>query len=423
MTGPLNGIRVLEFGQIIAAPLGCQLLADLGAEVIKIEALTGDPWRFNASFMPNESKWFHTLNRGKQSVAIDLAHPEAREAVHRLAKTVDVVVVNFRPDVTAKLGIDYETLAALRPGLIYVDNTAFGRKGPLAERPGYDIVVQAFSGLLSGVGKTNDEGVPVVSPAFADAATGYAIATGVCAALFHRATTGQGQKVETSLLINALTLHMNQFPELPAADAAQRAEFAAFLADAEASGHLDYATIQARRNALFGMNAGTNLYYRCYYAKDGVIAIGALSSPLREKVRQVLGVEHNRDVPGYDPGDPAQKEIDAALTRRIEAMIRAETCDHWETVFRAGGVPVSRLNFTPEMIDNPQVLANDYVIELEHDLSGPERMAAPPWQMSGTPLKPETASPPLGRDTASVLSSLGYDAATIASMRERGVIL
>src|SRR5690606_13413847 len=131
-----------------------------------------------------------------------VARPEAREIIHRLVADVDVVVINYRPDVAARLGIDYETLAAIKPDLIYLDNTAFGREGEMANRPGYDIVVQAMSGLISYIGKLNDKGVPVVGPAFADTTTAYSIAAGVCAALFHRAMTGEGQKVETSLLAN-----------------------------------------------------------------------------------------------------------------------------------------------------------------------------------------------------------------------------
>src|SRR5437867_236229 len=197
-SGPLTGIRVLEFSQIIAGPLGCQLLSDLGADVIKVEPPQGEPWRLSAPFMPFESKTFQSLNRGKKSLAIDLAAPEAQEAIHRLVLGVDVVVINYRPDVAGRLAIDYDTLSAIKPSVIYVENTAFGRRGELSQRPGYDIVAQAISGLIAYVGKVDENGAPLVPPPFADVTTGYAIATGVCAALFHRAQTGQGQKVETS---------------------------------------------------------------------------------------------------------------------------------------------------------------------------------------------------------------------------------
>ena len=167
-SGPLDGVRVLEFTQIIAGPLSCQLLADLGADVVKIEPPHGEPWRLNAQFVPLESKTFQGLNRGKRSLAIDLGHPDARDVIYKLIPEIDVVVINYRPDVPEKLGIDYETLRSIRPDLIYADNTAFGREGPWANRPGYDIVVQAASGLMAGLSKLDDRGNPKVGGAYAD---------------------------------------------------------------------------------------------------------------------------------------------------------------------------------------------------------------------------------------------------------------
>ncbi|MBK9344333.1 MAG: CoA transferase [Dehalococcoidia bacterium] len=206
-SGPLAGIRVLDLTQVIAGPLGCMLLSDLGAEVIKVEPPEGEPWRLTGQFFPDESKAYQSLNRGKQSVVLNLARPEGQEAVHRLARTCDVVVINSRPDVAKRLGVDYETLKAQRDDIIYLDSTAFGRKGPWAHRPGYDIVAQAASGLLMHRLWLDDRGFPALSgpAAPADFTTGYAIALGVCAALHHRSTTGRGQLVETSLLTNALS--------------------------------------------------------------------------------------------------------------------------------------------------------------------------------------------------------------------------
>ena len=422
-SGPLNGIRILEFGQIIAGPLGCQLLADLGAEVIKVEPPEGEPWRLNVQFMPHESKVFQELNRGKRSLAIDLSQPEGREAVHRLVKTMDVVVINYRPDVAERLGIDYETLSAIRPDLVYVDSTAFGRKGAMADRPGYDIVVQAVSGLMATTGKVDERGLPIVTPpALADTTTGYAIAAGVCAALFHRAMTGQGQRVETSLLINALTIQAGgswSFSSVPAADARERARLAALHERARAEG-MSYADLLAARSA--AIRPVGNIYYRCFLTSDGVIAVGALSASLRAKVRAVLGVEHNRDEPGYDPWDPGQQEADRKLIALVEEKIRARSTEYWERTFEAGGVPVSPVNFVQELIDHPQLLANDYVVKLNHELSGPQWLAAPPWKMSVTPPQPQGASPPLGRDTDAVLASAGYSAEQIEALRRAGVV-
>jgi crotonobetainyl-CoA:carnitine CoA-transferase CaiB-like acyl-CoA transferase len=420
-SGPLDGTRVLEFTQIIAGPLGCQLLSDLGADVIKVEPPEGEAWRLQAAFMPLESKQFHTLNRGKQSLAIDIRSTEAQEVIHRLVRDIDVVVINYRPDVAAHLRIDYDTLRAIKPDLIYVDNTAFGREGDMAARPGYDIVVQAMCGLIAAVGKVDANGVPVVPPPFADTTTAYSISTAVCAALFHRAKTGEGQKIETSLLSNALVISMNAFAAVPAADAAARAQFAAVLEDAAANG-ARYAETLAASEAAQRLAAQGNVYYRCFLTSDGAIAIGALSVDLRNKVRTVLGIEHNRDEAGYNPLAPGQREVDLAIVSKVEAMIAEHNSEYWERAFEAGGVPVSRINFPMQMVDHPQVLANDYVITIDHDLSGEERLAAPPWKMSATQPRAQGASPPLGRDNDALLAAVGYGAAEIDALRSKGVI-
>jgi crotonobetainyl-CoA:carnitine CoA-transferase CaiB-like acyl-CoA transferase len=420
-SGPLDGTRVLEFTQIIAGPLGCQLLSDLGADVIKVEPLMGEAWRYSAPFLPAESKWYHSLNRGKKSLAMNVADPQAQEAIHRLAKDTDVVVINYRPDVAARLRIDYETLSAINPGLIYVDNTAFGREGELAARPGYDIVVQALCGLIATGGKLNEDGVPVVGPPFADTTTGYSIATAVCAALFYRAKTGKGQKIETSLLINALMINNVQFSSIPLGDAEDRAKFAEVLDRAKEEG-AEYSDLLAANDAKARLAQQGNVYYRCFLTSDGAIAIGALSADLRLKVKKTLGIEHNRDDAGYNPLDPAQRDFDNALVKQVEAQIRAENSDYWEHRFEAGGVPVSKVNFAQTLIDHPQIMANDYAIELDHDLSGPERLAAPPWKMSVSPPQAQSASPPLGRDNDAVLASVGYGEDEIAALRSKGVI-
>jgi len=420
-SGPLDGVRVLEFTQIIAGPLGCQLLADLGAEVIKVEPLQGEAWRYTAPFMPAESKWFHTLNRGKKSLAINAGHPEAQEGIHRLVRECDVVVINYRPDVAKRLSVDYETLVGIRPDLVYLDNTAFGRQGPLAARPGYDIVVQALCGMIATVGKVDDNGVPVVPPPFADMTTGYSIATAVCAALYHRAKTGQGQKIETSLLVNALTINMMNFGSVPLADAETRARFEAALEQARADG-TDYATFLTAQDAAVRAAAGGNFYYRCFLTSDGAIAIGALSADLRVKVKQVLGVEHNRDDAGYNPLDPAQVTVDKEIVARVEAMMREKPSQYWESAFEAGGVPVSQVLFAQELLEHPQIVANQYAVEVEHDVSGVEYVTSAPWKMSATPASPQGSSPPLGRDNETVLGIAGYDEAGIATLREHGVI-
>ena len=256
----------------------------------------------------------------------------------------------------------------------------------------------------------------------ADTTTGYAICAGVLAALFHRQRTGEGQKVETSLLINALTIHMSQFDDIPAADGAQREAFLNALNKARAEG-VPYADfLKTRDNMLRAAQAG-NIYYRCYITADGALAIGALSAGLRAKVRATLGVEHNRDEPGYDALDPKQREIDLALTAKVEAMFREHPTAYWDKRLTEGGVPVAPILFVQELSEQQQVIENGYVVDLFHDLAGPVRMQSAPWKMSKTPPIPESASPVLGAHTDEVLAGAGYSADEIAAMRAAGAIL
>jgi len=422
MAGPLVGVKILEFTQIIAGPMGCQLLADLGADVVKVEPPGGEPWRLNAQFIPLESKTYMGLNRGKRSLAMDVSKASSQAAIHRLVKEMDVVVINYRPDVARRLKIDYATLAAIKPDLIYVDNTAFGREGPLADRPGYDIVVQALSGLTGAIAKVDENGQPLTGPAVADTTTGYALCAGTLAALYHRAKTGEGQMVETSLLINALTIHMSAFASIPAADGVVREGFLNALQRARESG-MSYADFLKVREGMLRAAAGGNVYYRCFLTKDGAIAIGALSGSLRAKVRATLGFEHNRDEPGYSPQDPAQVAVDRALVKRIEELFRTKTTAEWDQILTDGGVPCGSVNFVQELLEHPQIVANGYSVYHEHELAGPVWMQAPPWKMSKTPPEPTKASPPLGRDTDEILSGVGLSAAEIAAMRSEGAIL
>ncbi|MGE3074498.1 MAG: CaiB/BaiF CoA transferase family protein [Dehalococcoidia bacterium] len=415
-SGPLAGIRVLDLTQVIAGPLGCMLLADLGAEVIKVEPPEGEPWRLTGQFFPDESKAYQSLNRGKQSLVLDLTQPECQEVVHRLVKTCDVAVINSRPDVAENLGVDYETLKRHRPDLIYVDSTAFGRKGPWAHRPGYDIVAQAASGLLMHRLWLDERGFPALSgpAAPADFTTGYAIALGVCAALFHRTNTGRGQMVETSLLTNALMIQGSAFMGVPAVDAERREGFMTDLTRSRSEGE-PFDSFVRRRRAKVEAVVGFGIYYRGYKTKDGALTVGCLSPATRERMRTALEIE--------DPleGSSANRVPTEAITA-IEEMFEGRTTDEWMAIFDAHGVPASPVWFVEEMLENPQVVANGYVVDLEHDFTGPQKMAAPPWKMSDSPPVAGSASPPLGRDTRKWLTELGYSESEITAMAESGAV-
>ena len=419
--GPLSGIRVLEFSQIIAGPFGCQNLADMGAEVIKVEPPEGEAWRQFSQFMEGESKWFQSLNRGKRSLVLSLRDERAQALVHRLVSQMDVVVINYRPDVAARLGIDYDTLRAIKPDLIYVDNTAFGRRGPWAQRPGYDIIAQAVSGLMALDGKWDDTtGAPTpVSSPVADYGTGIVIAWGVCAALFHRERSGEGQMVTTTLLNTALAMQGSAVMSLPAADAeveTRMAQVRALRDQGAGYGDLQSAYQQEGRGAF-------NIYYRCWETSDGAVAIGALSPSLWAKVRAALNTDFMGFAdPNLDLTDPDSIAAGIARVRDLEDQVRSGSTADWLDRFESHGVPCGPIRFPEELVDDPQVAANEMVVDLEHDLAGPQRQVGPLLQMSDTPLAPQGSSPPLGRDTDAIARSAGYSDDEIAGLREQGVI-
>ena len=421
-SGPLDGIKVLEFTQILAGPSACAHLADMGAEVIKVEPPGGEPWRVAQEFIPGESKWFHQLNRGKQSLVLKLDEPEAQEIVHRLIPETDVVVINYRPDVAARLKIDYDSLSVLRPDLIYVDNTAFGRKGPWEHRPGYDIVAQAASGLMASEGKVSPEGQPqmIASTALADYATGLAMAWGTCGALFHRERTGEGQYVESTLLQTAMFFQMERVMRLPVADEMNVARMERVHALRDGGGsYPELLDAYDPRKVLGKINS----VYRPYTTKDGALAIGALSAALRAKVRKAIGTDFlGADDPAFNPLDPEWVANAAEQVQAIEETMKTKTTADWMEIFDREGVPASPVNFAEDLPDDPQVIENEMMVELDHELSGPEQQVAPILKFSKTPLEAQGSSPPLGRDTARIVAGVGFSDEEIAAMQARGVI-
>ena len=421
MPGPLEGVKILEFTELIAGPFGGMLLSDMGADVIKVEPPWGDPWRFTQEFLPAESRTYMSLNRGKRSLPLDLTKSQARDIVYKLVPDMDVVIINARPDVPYKLGVDYETLSAINSRLIYCETTAFGRKGPQSHQPGYDIVVQAMSGLMASEGKVAG-GVPqlIQSTPIADFATGIAIAWGVCAALYHRQRTGQGQKIESTLLATALGFQTGNFTQVAVEDDGRRGKFLDSLKQLRdrGAGYNEIDELYRRDRALWRVG---NIYYRTYQAEDGVVAVGCLSDPLRKRFLDVLDLHDIRFEPGYDPSSEEAQLFGEQLSKDAEAVLRQKPVSEWLDVLDRVGVPAGPVRFVEELLEDEQVVANNLVVDLHHSLAGPLKMVGPLLEMTETPLEAQSASPALGEHTFQVLQRMGYSEADVQRLRDEGV--
>lgn len=419
MAGALEGIRVLDCSQIIAGPLAAMLLSEMGADVVKVEPLEGEPWRLQAEIIPGESRTFHAQNRGKRGIAIDFKNPATRRAREALIRWADVLIANYRPGAAETLGLDYETARAIKPAIIYCENTAFGSEGPDARRRGYDIVAQAMSGLMTSNG-VYQNGLPRVTQfAPADVLTGAVMAWAITAALYHRDRTGEGQKISTSLLLSALYIQAG-FKEIVALDAAAREQKLAHLAEARARG-ATLEEIDAERRAAMPELLG-NVYYRAYQTADGYLVVGCLGPGPRARFRQALGVRDPRYEEGFDPTPENIARAGAELVAECERRFRQKTTAEWLQILDAHDVAAGPVRFVEELWDDAQVLANHYIAEYEHTLLGPMRGAAPIAQMSATPTRVQRASPALGEHTEQVLREAGLSVSEIESLRAAGAI-
>lgn len=386
-SGPLAGIRVLDFSSFIAGCYATLLLGDMGAEVIKVEPLWGDLAREWGPFLKGESRFFQGWNRNKRSIALDLKSEQSREIIYELARRADVVVENFRPGVTEKLKIDYATLSAINPRLIYCSSTAFGPRGPYRDRPGYDPILQSMSGAADANVRYTG-GLGICSVAVSDYQAAMLCASGICAALYHRERTGEGQRVETSLLQSAISCQAQNFIQ------------ALETPEEGVRGIYPYRLFETKDHHIF-IAGPTDKFWQIFTESIGLGELGRDAKYATNRLR-VLNAEE--------------------LTAKIQPRMKEKTTQEWLDAMLPKGMPCAPVQTWEQFFDDPQVAAMNMMPVIEHATIGPMRVGGVPVTFEKTPGAIQRAAPLLGEHGEEILKELGYDESKISDFKNRGVI-
>jgi crotonobetainyl-CoA:carnitine CoA-transferase CaiB-like acyl-CoA transferase len=393
--GPLRGMRVLELAQIMAGPTCGMLLADMGADVVKVEKLPGgdDARGYREPRVNGVSAPFMMLNRNKRGIALNLKLAAGRDVLLRMVRDADVLTENFRRGTLEKLGLGYDVLSAINPGLIYCAISGYGRNGPAADKGGFDLIAQGFAGLMSITGEPG--GPPVkTGNSVADINAGILAATGILAAYVHKLRTGLGQVVDTSLMEAAL----------------QQTYWhaAIYFATGESPGPTGSAHLLTAP-------------YQAFHTRDGWINIGGANQANWERIADVLGHPEWREDARFATNSARMANL-AALVDAMNAMLATRTNAEWIAAFDAAGVPVGPVHTIGEALEHPQTLARDAVVELVHPQAGRTKALGCPLHFSRTPTSITRPAPMLGEHTRELLHEYGYDDAAVDALVEAGVV-
>ena len=392
---PLDGIRVLDFTHQAAGPWCTTLLGDLGADVLKVEKPgRGDGIRY-AGEVPFEigSLNFWGLNRNKRGLGVDLRHPKGRDLLERLALRTDVIVDNFRPGVMERHGLGYENLRERNPRLVYCSITAFGPVGPLAQKPGMDLILQATGGLMGHTGEI--DGPPVkAAPPVADITSGVYAAYGILAALYERERSGVGQKVELAMLDAVISLF---------ADVAANALTLGTIYGKYGSGHPDLCPYQA------------------FHAKDGYFIVACLTNAFWKRLAAAIGREDLLTHPHFAT-NKARVENRKEVVETLEAIFTTREVDHWIGLIEANDIPTCRVNRLDEILAHPQIETNGTVTEAPHPTLGTVRTLMPTVKLRATPSRVERTAPRLAGHTREVLREAGLADAEVEALLREGAI-
>src|SRR5438552_9029198 len=393
--GPLAGMRVLELAQIMAGPTCGMMLADMGADVVKVEKLPGgdDARGYREPRVKGVSAPFLIMNRNKRGLALDLKHPKGRDILLRLVKTADVVTENYRRGTLEKFGLGYDMLSRTNPGLIYCAVSGYGRDGPLGDKGGFDLIAQGFAGLMSITGEPGRPPVKTGNPV-ADINAGILAVGGILAAYVHKLKTGQGQIVDTSLMEAALQQTYWQA--------------AIYFATGESPGPTGSAHVLTAP-------------YQAFRARDGWINIGGANQANWERIAEVLGHPEWRADPRFATNTARMQNRDA-LAAPISDVLSTRTRDEWIAAFDAAGVPVGPVHSIGEALTHPQTLARGMVVELDHPEAGATKALGCPIHFSATPTQITRAAPLLGEHTREVLRDSDYSDDEIDAFIAAGVV-